>query len=359
MSEISPMLRVLVVDDSHFTQSQVASYFEEAGHKVVGKARNGKQAIDLVESESPDVVTMDVKMPGIDGIEAVERIMASTPTPVVMLSRYTEEGTETTLQALEAGAVDYFHKPGEEPSLDLYEYKSELIDTVEQAAKVEPEPLASDDETEPDATAEATPEPIAVTDTSPVVILASSTGGPRLLKQHLGGLPLDAGFRVLVVQHLRDRFTGQFADDLDAISEYDVRESVDGDTVRPGEMVVAHGGSHLEVAADDGRELTVRHVDAEPDVNVRPAADVTMRSAAETVDSPLLGVVLTGLGSDGTAGVEAIKEADGTTVAQDDETSPAHWMPSSARETGCVDHITSATDIVETILDATRAEVES
>src|SRR6056297_1397131 len=138
------MIRVLVVDDSHFTQSQVASYLEEAGHEVVGKARNGKQAISMVEEHEPDVVTMDVKMPGMDGIEAVERIMATNPTPVVMLSRYTEAGAETTLAALEAGAVDYFHKPGAEPSLDLYEYKAELISTVEDAARVEPEPLASD-----------------------------------------------------------------------------------------------------------------------------------------------------------------------------------------------------------------------
>src|SRR6056297_27835 len=140
------MIRVLVVDDSHFTQSQVASYLEEAGHEVVGKARNGKQAISMVDDHEPDVVTMDVKMPGMDGIEAVERIMTTRPTPVVMLSRYTEDGAETTLSALEAGAVDYFHKPGEEPSLDLYEYKAELIDTIEDAAKVQPEPLAPDED---------------------------------------------------------------------------------------------------------------------------------------------------------------------------------------------------------------------
>lgn len=354
------MIRVLVVDDSHFTQSQVASYLEEAGHEVVGKARNGKQAITMVEEHEPDVVTMDVKMPGIDGIEAVERIMATEPTPVVMLSRYTEKGAETTLTALEAGAVDFFHKPGEEPSLDLYEYKAELIDTVEDAAKVQPEPLAPDDDDQQltDAEATATPPAASMPDVNPVVVIASSTGGPRLLKQHLAPLPVDAGFRVLVVQHLRDRFTAQFARDLDTISEYTVRESIDGGTVGPGEIVVAHGGSHLGVEADDGDTLTLGHVEADQHVNVQPAADVTMRSAAETVEGPLVGVVLTGLGTDGTAGVEAIKRAGGLTIAQDDESSPAHWMPSSARESGYVDHVTTAEGLVETILDATRPEAE-
>ncbi|WP_136716426.1 chemotaxis-specific protein-glutamate methyltransferase CheB [Halorientalis salina] len=356
------MLRVLVVDDSHFTQSQVASYLEEAGHEVVGKARNGKQAISMVEEHEPDVVTMDVKMPGMGGIEAVERIMATRPTPVVMLSRYTEEGAETTVEALEAGAVDYFHKPGEEPSLDLYEYKAELIDTVEDAAKVQPEPLApaadTDDEEASESVSTSATASVTAADGNPLVIIASSTGGPRLLKQHLGPLPRDAGFRVIVVQHLRDQFTGQFARDLDTVSEYTVRESIDGGTVAPGEMVVAYGGSHLAVTDDDGETLTVEHVETDRDVNVQPAADVTMASAAENAEGPVIGVVLTGLGTDGTAGVEAIKTAGGRTIAQDDESSPAHWMPSSARESGYVDHVTTAADLVGTILDATRPEAE-
>jgi len=354
------MIRVLVVDDSHFTQSQVASYLEEAGHEVVGKARNGKQAISMVEEHDPDVVTMDVKMPGMSGIEAVEEIMATNPTPVVMLSRYTEEGAETTLKALEAGAVDYFHKPGEEPSLDLYEYKAELVGTIEDAARVQPEPLATAGETaaQPtESTSTATP-PVTTADGNPVIILASSTGGPRLLKQHLGSLPKEAGFRVIVVQHLRDRFTAQFARDLDSISEYTVRESVDGGTVSPGEMVVAHGGAHLAVTDDDGDDLTVEHVETDLDVNVQPAADVTMRSAAESVSGLLVGAVLTGLGTDGTMGVEAITEAGGQTIAQDDESSPAHWMPQSARESGYVDHVTTAEGLVESLLDATRPEAE-
>ncbi|MFD1585769.1 chemotaxis-specific protein-glutamate methyltransferase CheB [Halorientalis brevis] len=351
------MIRVLVVDDSHFTQSQVASYLEEAGHEVVGKARNGKQAISMVDDHEPDVVTMDVKMPGMDGIEAVERIMTTRPTPVVMLSRYTEDGAETTLSALEAGAVDYFHKPGEEPSLDLYEYKAELIDTIEDAAKVQPEPLAPDEDEQTDRDATAASAPTAMPDANPVVVIASSTGGPRLLKQHLASLPREAGFRVLVVQHLRERFTAQFARNLDAISEYTVRESMDGASLGPGEIVVANGGSHLAVAADDGTELTLGHVEADGDVTVQPSADVTMQSAAETVDGPLVGVVMTGLGTDGTAGVEAIKRAGGTTVAQDDESSPAHWMPSNARESGYVDHVTPADELVETLLGATRPEV--
>jgi two-component system chemotaxis response regulator CheB len=276
--------------------------------------------------------------------------MRETPTPVVMLSRYTEEGTETTMEALEAGAVDFFHKPGEDPSIDLQEYKAELVETVERAAKVRPEPLAPTEPApaDPDAVAPTT-EPR--TGEAPVVIIASSTGGPRLLKEQLRDLPREARFRVIVVQHLRADFTSQFADDLDSVTAYTVRETEDGGTVGPGEIVVAHGGAHLEVTGDDGTDLTLRHVGGDDDLTVQPAADVAMRTAAEHVDGRLVGVVMTGLGSDGTAGVEAIKRAGGRTLAQDEASSPAHWMPTSARQSGHVDRVFAAEDLVGALLE--------
>jgi two-component system chemotaxis response regulator CheB len=346
------MTRVLIVDDLALSREQLTDYFEDAGLTVVGTAGTGREALQLVAEREPDVVTMDVKMPGMDGIETTRRIMDEQPTPVVVISRLTKEGAETTLSALEAGAVDHFHKLAGDDTVNVGEYKEQLVETVEQAATVEPEQLVR-----ADATVD-TPSPVRaradVGDVPPTVVIASSTGGVGLLQQHLRRLPPETDLRVIVVQHLRDDMTSQFASRLDDKTAWSVFESTEREQVGPGEVVVAHGGTHLEVTGDDGTNLQLSHTDEPTDSPVVPAADVTMTSAAAVVDDTLVGVVLTGLGNDGTAGARAIAEAGGTVIAQSAASSPADWMPRHVREAGLADYVCDADQLVETITGALR-----
>ncbi|QFU82981.1 chemotaxis-specific protein-glutamate methyltransferase CheB [Natronorubrum aibiense] len=192
----------------------------------------------------------------------------------------------------------------------------------------------------------------------PTIVIGASTGGPKIVEGLFDRLPIDLNAKVLVVQHMPAEFTERFAERLDARSEYDVREAADGDLLRPGEAAVAPGDAHLEVASNVNGRLRVRLDEGERIHGVRPAIDVTMRTAAQTVSDRLCGVVLTGMGSDGAAGIEAIKAAGGHTIAQDEATSPVFGIPCQAIETGYVDAVVPVTALVEAIVDAFSTDGE-
>ncbi|MEF8821693.1 MAG: chemotaxis-specific protein-glutamate methyltransferase CheB [Halovenus sp.] len=342
------MADVVVVDDSQFMRVQITEILEDGGHTVVGDASNGKAAIDVVTECEPDVVTMDVKMPGMDGIDAVEAIMDEQPTPVLMLSRYTEEGAETTFEALAAGAVDFMMKPDGEVTTSLVEYAEDLVDLVDVVSRAD---VSESPATEAST---VTPEPgLATTEweSPPTIVIAASTGGPTEIHSIVGSLPGSLGARVLIVQHMPEQFTGRFANRLDELSELAVREAEPGDTVGPNEVLVARGGNHLEVDAESGRELRVTLTDDPPVHSVRPAADVTLQSVAGTVSGPLLTVVLSGMGKDGASGVEAIADAGGKIVVQTPESARISAMPDRAIDTGVVDRIVPTEEIPETLFD--------
>ena len=357
------MVDAVVVDDSQFMRIQIRGMLEERGLTVVGEAGNGKRAVETVLDCEPDVVTMDVKMPGMGGIEAVERIMAERPTPILMLSRYTEAGAETSLKALSAGAVEFFHKPDGEVSPSLVQYADDLVGTVRMVADADVTARVGTTARDgaalfPESAAESSPTVVPEVETPaglpPTLVIAASTGGPPTVESILSALPGTAGLRVLVVQHMPGQFTGRFAERLDEHCELAVRESAPNDRLGPNEAVVAKGEYHTEVADGSGEMLALSLTEEPPVHSVRPAADVTLGSVADAVSGPLLAVVLSGMGRDGAAGLERIAEAGGTTIVQDPEEARITSMPERAIETGVVDHVLPAADIPECILTSVR-----
>ena len=350
----------VVVDDSQFMRTVICDMLEDAGIDVLGTASNGADGVETVVEASPDVVTMDLKMPGVDGIEAVDRIMTERPTPVLVLSAHAADGAELTFEAMEKGAVDFFEKPSGEVSVGLKQQQEPLVSAVRSVANADISATEAAAERARQSTtggpsSGSTP-PMTEYPDRPTLLVGSSTGGPTVVEGILETLPIEADFRVLVVQHMPDGFTERFAARLDDASEYSVREATDGDRIGGGEALVARGGSHLEVSGYGGGRLRVSLTEAEPVNNVRPAVDVTFRTAADRIDDPLSAAVLTGMGSDGAAGVEAVNAAGGAVIAQDEETSAVFGMPQRAIETGVVDEVRPREELVAGILNATTKQ---
>jgi two-component system chemotaxis response regulator CheB len=366
MSATGP--RAVVADDSHFMRTLLSDMLEDGGVTVVDTAADGAEAVAAVRDNRPDVVTMDLQMPDVDGLEAVERIMDECPTPILMLSAHTADGADVTFEALETGAVDFFTKPGGEVSTRMSGKEEQLVRKVKAVAEADVRggagSPASASASASTGTAGGTVDSAVGAGTrgygdGAAVVIASSTGGPTVVEAVVGSLPRDADLRVLVVQHMPDAFTSRFADRLDAASEYDVSEAGRSDRIGGGEVLVAPGGKHLVVAGAGGGRLRTKLTEEPPEHGVRPAADATMRSAADAVDGPLVGVVLTGMGADGAAGVQAIHDAGGRVIAQDEASSAVFGMPKRAIERGCVDEVLAAGEIPGGILDAVKLEIHS
>jgi two-component system chemotaxis response regulator CheB len=352
-------IRVVVVDDSPFMRTLITSVLEQAGIAVVAQAGDGAEALAAVRTHRPQVVTMDLHMPNVGGVEATRRIMEEVPTQILILSAYADGSADETLDALDAGAADFFAKPGGELTTGIPTVKAELVERIAAlatAAATRPEatPRAA---TERDASpAAATVDARAVPDNA-TVVLGASTGGPAVVERFLTDLPIEAGFRVLVVQHMPPGFTRRFAERLDGKSDYRVREATDGAVCRRGEVLVAPGGSHMEVVGDREGVIQV-HLTDDPVVHgVRPAVDVTMWTAAQEVQAPLVAVVCTGMGADGAAGVEAMKDAGARVLVQDEATSAVYGMPARAVHTGCVDEEVPGDRLAERVV-ASFAESE-
>jgi two-component system chemotaxis response regulator CheB len=344
-----PPTRAVVADDSSFMRTTIRKILEDGGVEVVGTAENGREAVEAVAERDPDVVTMDVEMPVMDGLEAVERITDRHPTPVLMLSAHTVETADVTFEALERGAVDFFTKPRKNATTEIHGVAGDLVAKVESVAGASV-PGATGGRTRPTAGPSGDAEYL----DDPVLILAASTGGPPVVERVLSEIPGSADLRILVVQHMVDEFTARFAERLDGTSGYDVREATDGARIGGGEALVAKGGYHMRVSGIGGGRLRVRLDTDEPVHGVRPAADVTLRSAAEAVGdaAPITAAVLTGIGRDGSRGVEAIDGVGGRVIAQDEATSVAFGMPGGAIETGCVDSVLPDHRIAGGVLDS-------
>lgn len=348
-------LRVLVVDDSAFMRGAVARVISsDERFEVVGQARDGEEAVRLASELTPDVMTMDFNMPGLNGADATRAILAVRRVPIVMLSAHTRGGASETVEALAAGAVDFVAKPGGEVSADLTAIREELVTKLLAAARAKvlcPDGASrtpqSSARVAPSSRRAPTSEPVpasrrpsrsAVRHMPPglrVVVVASSTGGPAALVRVVPALKIDENAALLIVQHMPAGFTAALAEQLAERTSFAVREAKAGDELAAGLALVAPGDHHLVV----DRSGRVALDDSPPVHGVRPAADVTLKSVAQAYGTRSVGVVLTGMGRDGALGLAAIKAGGGRTVAQDRESSTVYGMPRAAQELGVVDDV--------------------
>lgn len=336
------MIRVLVVDDSVVVRRLVTRVLDaDPGIEVVGTASNGRLAVSRVAQLSPDLVTMDIEMPEMDGISAVRQLRAERRrTPIIMFSTLTERGAMATLDALAAGATDYVTKPTGAKGMEdaLRRVGEELVPKIHALLPGHrPAPAAG----------RAAPAPVPgkvrprvqlrerVTRTAAIhlAVLGSSTGGPAALSQIVGQLASPPPVPVAVVQHMPALFTRQLADRLDRQGVATVREATDGELLRAGHIYIAPGGHHLTVEAA-GRGLLARITDTAPVNYSRPSVDVLFRSAVQALGGRLLAVVLTGMGADGAAGAGRVADAGGTVLVQDEPSSVVWGMPGATATAG-------------------------
>ena len=347
--------RVLVVDDSAFMRRMTSQIIDASGEFIVaGTARNGYEALKQVHALEPDIVTLDVDMPELDGLSALGYIMSETPRPVVMLSAgTTASGQTATLRALELGAVDFVLKPSGSISLDLPVISDRLLEALRAAAAANPAGLrmlarpASTDGTERLAIASSA---------TNVVVIASSTGGPRALAAIVPHLPRTLPAAVLVVQHMPPGFTKSLAQRLDLVSPIRVDEAQDGEAVMHGRVYIAPGGWHMTVR-DDGGGPTIALEQTPSMWGVRPAADVLFRSAAELFGASTVAVVLTGMGRDGADGARAVRVAGGRAIIQDRDTATIFGMPQAALSLAGADRVAPLGEIsaaITELVDAVR-----
>jgi len=347
-------LQVLVVDDSALMRRLIADLLEsDPGIEVVGTARDGQDAVEKVAMLHPDVVTMDVEMPGMNGLEALSHIMQQFPVPVVMLTGLRD--ADVALEAMERGAVDFLLKPSGTISVDLHKIRDELIRKVKLARLVNLRKL-----TQPLPPAK----PLPSFRSHPrrnghrAVVIGASTGGPRAVEEILATLPGDLPAPVLIVQHMPPGFTRSFAERLNQRSALQVKEAEGGDILKPGRAFVAPGDFHMRVRPGRNHAV-IRLEQSEPVNGVRPAVDVTMMDVAEVYGAGSVGVVLTGMGADGARGARRIKAAGGFVIAQDQGTSVVYGMPRAVVKTGAADRVLPLEEIPAAILQVLTEEWEA
>ncbi len=349
---------VLVVDDSAFMRRLIAELVESNGKfHVVGTAGDGIEALQKIRELKPDVVTLDIEMPRLNGLQALEQIMAEMPRPVVMLSAAGSElGNEMTLRALERGALEFVRKPSGPVSIDLSSVREQLMSALDAARAVNMKGIRAPAPARQAPHAEAPPRKSADAATR-VVAIAASTGGPRALAEIIPHLPEELGAAVVIVQHMPREFTRLLAQRLDAMSELWVAEAIDGKLLRENRVYVAPGGYHMTLGGGAGNASI--HLDtAAPMWGVRPAADPLFFSVADTFGRAAIGVVLTGMGRDGAEGLRRIRQAGGAGIVQDRESSIIYGMPQAALAAAGADRVATVNEIAplikELCVDKTR-----
>ena len=358
-------IRVLIVDDSAFMRKVLLSIITSDNQmEVVGEARDGREAVSMSDSLRPDVITMDINMPHIDGLQATEIIMSSNPRPILIVSSESREGADVTLKALELGAIEFVAKPSSGIDLDMNTVREELLRKLRMAAKVRVVRTATRSQIHHEiANSAPRTEPVsplvskvqqvtAVVDTPaaapnstfggvrpqgkfPVVVVAASTGGPATLMKFIPMFPQNFPGAVLLVQHMPGMFTSQFSQQLAEVSQIKVKDAEPGEIIQTGCVYVCPGTHHMRVTPtgritlDDGPRIS----------GYRPCADVTLETVASFAGPMSVATILTGMGNDGSRGVRAIHANGGHVLAQDEATSIIFGMPSEAIKTGVVDHV--------------------
>ncbi|MBD5769845.1 protein-glutamate methylesterase/protein-glutamine glutaminase [Marinomonas colpomeniae] len=347
-------VKVLVVDDSGFFRRRLVEIFEaDPRLTVIGTANNGQEAIDKVQSLSPDVVTMDYEMPVLNGIDAVANIMKVKPTPVLMFSSLTHEGAKVTLDALEAGAVDFMPKNFEDISRDSAVVKRALVDRVLAVSRTRlagsrgpVEALAPRVAPKPIVTAQGVIIP-RVRKRVSLIAIGTSTGGPMALQTVLSKLPASFSVPLVLVQHMPAAFTGAFAERLNNICQITVKEAQDGDRLQAGVALLAPGGKQMMIDPRNGG--CVRILDGDERLNYKPSVDVTFGSASKCYPGKVLSVVMTGMGVDGREGARMLKGSGSRVWIQSEESCVIYGMPMAVEKAGLSDDVIDLEHIGERI----------
>lgn len=330
-------IKVLVVDDSAFMRKLLTDFInDDPNLHVVGAARNGRDALNKVKKWNPDVVTLDVELPDMGGLDVLKQLMLDNPIPVVMVSSLTQSGAHTTFEAMNIGAIDFVAKPSGVISLDLHKIKDELILKIKAAANANVKRLHNNGQ-------QIVPEMRHIKSNiqglSRLVCIGSSTGGPRALQTVIQGLPKDLQSPVFIVQHLPAPFTTTLAERLDAMSKNHVKEAENGEIIQNGLIYLAPGGFHMKVKPK-GSSLVINLEDSQAVHGVKPAFDVLLKSLADIGGLELVIAVLTGMGSDGADGLLAVQQHSHVhAIAESEESAVIFGMPKAAIQTGVVNSI--------------------
>lgn len=349
--------RVLIVDDSAFMRKVLENIFNaDAMLQVAGHAKDGREAVTMAESLKPDVITMDINMPHVDGLQATAEIMTTNPRPIVIVSSESKDGAASTLKALELGAIEFVAKPSSGIDLDMQSVKEDLIRKVRMAAKVRvvrtASRLASTVQKSGTTAQSSRPEPARASNHSapdqrfPVVVLAASTGGPATVMRLAPGFTREFPGAVILVQHMPAAFTTQYAAQLVEFTGIRVKEAESNESLQPGTLYICPGGHHLRVTSSGRIQLdgSTGRING-----YLPNIDTTLESVAAYAGPMSIGAILTGMGNDGASGARAIKSAGGLVLAQDEATCVIFGMPAEAIKVGAVDQVLGIDDIYSAI----------
>jgi len=346
------MIKVLVVDDSAFMRSAISRMLEKDPEiKVIGTAKNGKEAIERVEELKPDVITLDIEMPVMNGLEALKNIMAKHRLPVIMFSALTKEGAEITMEALHIGASDFITKDFSNVSLSISTRENELINKVKSVAKNKVMMLLK--------RLEQTRKTAAIDFNNvnynsgnhtryKILAIGASTGGPPALQHIITRFPKDFPVPIIIAQHMPKLFTQSFAQRLNAASQIEVKEAENGEMLRPGTALVAPGDTHMGIKRR-GNDVVVELVNDTKYV-FRPSVDLLMSSTANVYGSHSFGIILTGMGNDGLVGIKEIKSKNGYVVAQDEDTCVVYGMPKAVVNANLADVVLPIDKIFDEII---------
>lgn len=370
-------IKVLIVDDSSFFRRRLTEILEKDPElEVIGTANNGKEAIEKALVLHPDVITMDVEMPVLDGISAVREIMKQQKTPILMFSSLTHEGAKATFDALEAGAVDFLPKKFEDIARDKEEAINLLRQRVKGVARKRPvirpaaaapsvrvadrtsltrsnfeRPRLTERQDEQPARSSAASAPFRASGKSyKLVAIGTSTGGPVALQRIITALPADFPLPIVLIQHMPAAFTGAFAQRLNSLSKIEVREAVDNDLLKPGVAYLAPGGKQMLIDGSESQaKLRIREDDS-PRITFKPSVDITFATAAKVFSDKVLAIVLTGMGSDGREGARLLKQSGSRVWAQDEASCVVYGMPQAIASAGLMDVEVSLTDAASRII---------
>ncbi|PSA98274.1 protein-glutamate O-methylesterase CheB [Bacillus halotolerans] len=353
------MIRVLVVDDSAFMRKMISDFLtEEKQIEVIGTARNGEEALKKIELLKPDVITLDIEMPVMNGTDTLRKIIELYQLPVIMVSSQTQQGKECTINCLEIGAFDFITKPSGSISLDLYKIKEQLVERVIAAG------LSGQQKAAAPAVIRPEPKRIAKPVVSQsksgtgrhIVCIGTSTGGPRALQKVIPKLPKDLNAPVVVVQHMPEGFTASLADRLNHLSDIHVKEAKDGEAALNGCVYIAPGGKNISVIKNSGGLKIVLDNHDTPSRH-KPSADYLFRSVGKLADYEKVAVIMTGMGSDGTAGLkDMLASGNVKTIAESEESCVVFGMPKAAVKAGLIHEIKHVEDIAASITSCVKKE---